>query len=218
MSSFPLSPRLIKGGLVLIDPLTSAVQRVIALQYNPERLTRSLQMQATGESGNRTEPLRIKAPPIETLRIEADIDATDQLERPDENRAAVESGILPQLAALEAIVYPGSTRMIVNAALAMVGTLEIIPIESPLVIFVWSRNRIVPVRITELSITEEAFDPRLNPIRAKVTLALRVLTVDDLGFLHRGGGLYLLYQMQKERLAASLRNAAASALGIGGIP
>jgi hypothetical protein len=218
MTSFPLAPSLVKGGLVLIDPATAAVLRVIALQYNPETLTRTLQIQAIGDSGDRSEALRLKGPPVETIKLDAEIDATDQLEQPDQNRTFVDSGIQPQLAALETIVYPPSARLQANNALARAGTLEIAPVESPLILFVWSRFRIVPVRITELSITEEAFDPRLNPIRAKVSLGLRVLSVNDLGFDHKGGSLYLMYQQQKERFATAARTAAASTLGIGGIP
>ena len=60
-------------------------------------------------------------------------------------------------------------------------------------LFVWSANRVVPVRVTEFSITEEAFDPQLNPLRAKVSLGLRVMTTDDLGFDHRGAGVFLSY-------------------------
>ena len=82
------------------------------------------------------------------------------------------------------------------------GTLEILPPEAPLLVFVWSRNRIVPVRVTEFSVTEEAFDPDLNPIRAKVSLGLRVLTTDDLGYAHRGGTLFLAYLRTREALAA----------------
>lgn len=59
----------------------------------------------------------------------------------------------------------------------------------------------IPVRITDLSITEESFDPNLNPIRAKMSLGMRVLSVNDLGFDHRGGNFYLRYQQDKERLA-----------------
>ena len=60
----------------------------------------------------------------------------------------------------------------------------------------------LPVRITELSITEDAFDTRLNPIRAKVSISARVLTVDDLGFTHRGGLLYLAHHRAQERYAS----------------
>jgi|SRR6185369_417806 len=218
MTSFPLAPRLLKGGLVLIDPGTAAVLRVIALQYNPDTLTRSFQIQAVGEARDRSEALRLKGPPVETFKIDAEIDATDQLEQPDQNQKTVEMGIQPQLAALEMIVYPTTGQLQANNTLAQQGTLEIAPMESPLTLFVWSRFRIVPVRVTELSITEEAFDPRLNPIRAKVSIGMRVLSVDDLGFNHKGGSLYLMYQQQKERFAAAAASALTSTLGIGGIP
>src|SRR5689334_12338569 len=92
MSTFPNSPRLLKGGMVLLDPASGQVQRVIPLQYNPETLSRSLQVQGVNvDSGDRSEALRLKGPPIETLRIEADIDAADQLEVADP--AAVQFGI-----------------------------------------------------------------------------------------------------------------------------
>ncbi|HKI06197.1 MAG TPA: hypothetical protein VKK31_29740 [Thermoanaerobaculia bacterium] len=221
MTTFPGSPRLVKGGLVLIDPVTANVRRIIVLQYNPDTLSRSFQIQSVGaDGGDRSEALRIKAPPVETIKLEAEIDATDQLELPDEgqNRTAVELGIHPQLAALETIIYPASEQLLANNRLAKAGTLEIAPMESPLTLFIWSKTRILPVRVTELSVTEEAFDPALNPIRAKVSLGLRVLTVFDLGFEHRGGNLYMSYQKEKERLAAKLAGGGFSALGIGGIP
>jgi hypothetical protein len=102
--------------------------------------------------------------------------------------------------------------------LAQSGTLEIIPLESLLPLFIWSKNRIVPVRLTDFSITEEAFDPNLNPIRAKVSIGLRVLSVSDLGFAHKGGSLYMAHQQQKEQLAARAVGSTFSTLGIGGIP
>src|SRR5262252_248431 len=156
MSSFPNSPRLIKGGIVLVDPISGVVLRVIALQYNPDTLSRTLAMQGTaGEGGDRLEALRLKGPPIETIKLDAEIDATDQLEFPDQNPTAAQLGIQPQLAALETIVYPTSSQIQQNISLAQSGTLEITPIESPLTLFVWSKNRILPVRVTDFSITEE---------------------------------------------------------------
>ena len=70
------------------------------------------------------------------------------------------------------------------------------------------------MRITDFSITEEAFDPALNPIRAKVSLGMRVLSVDDLGFDSKGGSLFMSYQQQKEQLAAGAARATLSTLGI----
>ncbi|MEA2830677.1 MAG: hypothetical protein QOF22_1425 [Bradyrhizobium sp.] len=218
MTTFPNSPRLIKGGIVLIDPQTSAVLRVIALQYNPDTLTRTLQVQAVGESGDRLEALRLKGPPNESIKLEAEIDATDQLEFPDQNRTATQLGIFPQLAALETIVYPTSAQLQSSNSLAQTGTLEIAAAEAPLTLFVWSKTRTLPVRITDFSITEEAFDAALNPIRAKISLGMRVLSVNDLGFEHKGGNLFMTYLRNKEQLAASLQGVPLSGLGITGIP
>jgi hypothetical protein len=216
--SNPNAPRLIRGGLVLIDPGSSAVQRIIALQYNPDTLTRTLQPQSIPDTGDRSEALRLKGPPIETIKLEAEIDATDQLEQPDQNPSTIEFGVFPQLAVLEMIVYPTSAQLQANHALAQNGTLEIIPMQAPLTLFIWSKSRIVPVRLTEFSITEEAFDTALNPIRAKISLGMRVLSVDDLGFDQKGGSLYMAYQQQKEKLATKFSGGTLSTLGLGGIP
>src|SRR6266849_2333807 len=112
MTTFPGSPRTLKGGIVLLDPNSGSVQRIIALQYNPDTLTRTLQIQGIGqEAGDRMESMRLKGPPVETFKLEADIDATDQLEFPDQNQTAVDVGLYPQLAALEIIVYPTSSQL-----------------------------------------------------------------------------------------------------------
>jgi hypothetical protein len=217
MIGFTRSPRVVKGGIVLIDPDTSVVQRVIALQYNPDSLSRTLQIKSASAGGDRSEALRLTGPPVESITLSAEIDATDQLEFPDQNPDATRLGIFPQLAALETIVYPTSAQLLANNALASSGTLEIVPMETPLTLFVWSANRVLPVRITELSITEEGFDPSLNPIRAKVSLGMRVLTIDDLPFSHKGSSLFMNYLQAKEQLAA--RSAGLlNTLGIGGIP
>ena len=218
MTTFPGSPRLVKGGIVVVDAESAAVRRVIPLQYNPDTMSRSFQIKGTGEGGDRTEALRLTGPPVETIKIDAEIDAADQLEFPERNRAAVELGVHPQLAALETLIYPSSAQLQSNAALASAGTIEIAPAEAPLTLFVWSKNRVMPVRITDVSVTEEAFDPALNPLRAKVSLGMRVLTVDDLGFEHRGGSIYLAYQQQKERLAALYQGGPLGGLGVTKIP
>lgn len=218
MSSFPGSPRILKGGIVLIDPDSSAVLRVITLQYNPDSITRSLQVQGMGASGDRSEVLRLKGPPVETIKLEAEIDATDQLEFPDQNTVTTQSGVFAQLAALETMIYPTSAQLNANDALAQIGTLEIIPMETPLALFVWSQTRILPVRVTELSITEEAFDTALNPIRAKVSLGMRVLSVDDVPTGHKAASLFMSYLQRKEQLAKAAPAMPLSALGLTGVP
>jgi hypothetical protein len=219
MTGSPDSPSILKGGLVLLDPVTSMVARVIVLQYNPDSLSRTLQAQGAAvdaSGGDRSEVLRLKGPPVETLKLEAEIDATDQLETNDQ--AVLRSGIFPQLAALETILYPPLATILSNHALASAGVLEIIPMEAPLTLFVWSASRILPVRITDFSVTEEAFDTKLNPIRAKISLGMRVLSVNDLGFEHRGSSIYLAYQRAKEIFASGPTGGTVGQLGIGALP
>ena len=220
MTGFPNSPRLVKGGLVLMDVDTSVVRNVIALQYNPDSLSRTLQVQATpgGQDGVRVDALRLRGPAVETIKLEAELDATDQLELPSQFPAATRLGLQPQLAQLEMLINPSVATLQADDAMANAGTLEIIPLEQPLTLFVWSRIRVVPVRLTDFSITEEAFDPALNPIRAKVNLGLRVLSVDDLGFAHPGGRMFMNYLSNKEQLAQQTASAAISVLGLGGLP
>ena len=219
MSTNPNSPRLVKGGLVLLDPDSGVVRRVIALQYNPDTLSRTVTPRSAADADGHADinnAFRLKGPPTETIKLEAELDATDQMEAGD--RQTADAGVAPALAALETIIYPTSGSIQQAGQLAGIGTLEISPAQGPLVLFVWSRHRVVPVRLTELSITEEAFDPNLNPTRAKVSLGLRVLTSDDLGLANKGGSLFLIHLQQKEALAARSLAATLPTLGIGAIP
>ncbi len=193
-----ISPFLLKGAIVSLDPDTGIPLGIIPLQYNPESITRSLQPQTIGDEPDRTEILRLKGPPIETIKCTAEIDATNMLAIGDP--ISMEFGIQPQLSALELLVYPSSVDLILNEAMSLLGTIEIVPMESALTLFVWSKTRVLPVRITELSITENFFDPQLNPIHATVQLGMRVLNVNDVGFLTPAGALYMIYQIEKEVL------------------
>jgi hypothetical protein len=194
-----VSPLLQKGAILSLDPTTGIPLGKIMLQYNPDTLTRSLKPQTVGDEPDRTEIMRLKGPPVETIKCDVEIDATDQLASGDSTTISL--GIQPQLSSLELLVYPSSGVLIANEILSLLGTVEILPMESALTVFVWNKNRITPVRITDLSITEEAFDPQLNPIRAKVSLGMRVLNVNDVGFLTPAGALYMIYQITKEGMA-----------------
>ena len=218
--SLTATPKLIKGGLVVLDAASGAVTRTIALQYNPDTLSRSYQVQGVGGEGGgeRAQPFRLKGPAIETIKLEAEIDATDALESPDQNPNTLKYGVAPQLAALEALVNPSVAELQTLKSLSSSGTLEIIPPEAPLVLFVWSASRVVPVRVTEFSVSEEAFDTALNPTRAKVSLGLRVMTTDDLGFEHRGGSIFLSYLRTREALANKSGSASLQQLGLSSVP
>lgn len=202
MTTFPGSPRLIKGALIGLDPL-NPVASVVLFQYNPDTLTRRLEARATGggEASDRSEAFRLTGPPKETITLNIEVDAADQLEQA--NALAVGSGVYPTLAALEMLLYPKSALMIANTVLAQLGNLEIIPPEAPLTLFVWGAARVLPVRVTGFSVTEEAYDTRLNPIRAKVDLTLNVLSYVDLKITNPGYTLFMAHQIAKEAMATS---------------
>jgi len=217
MTSFPGSPRLFKGAIIGLDPF-NPLASVVVFQYNPETLTRSLVAQTTGGDADRGEALRLKGPPKETVTVKIDIDATDQLEQAQV--LATTMGIYPVLASLEMLIYPKSLPTIASDTLAAVGVIEVVPPEAPLTLFVWGVKRVLPVRINSFSITEEAFDPNLNPIRASVNLGLEVLTYHDLGLLSAGGALFMAHQVAKEVMAtlggvAAIGGAVAGSIEVG---
>lgn len=211
MTTFPGSPKLPKGAIVAIDPATNQTVSTISFQYNPESFTRTLQVRAVeGDDAAREEALRLEGAPVETFKLDIEFDATDQLETAD--ATAVSLGIYPQLSALEVLIYPKSSTVVVNNERAAAGMLEIIPVQAPMTLLVWGKNRVLPVRLTDFSITEEAYDVNLNPIRAQVSLGLRVLNYDDLPWGTRGAKLFLGHHQQKERIALKAQRANPAAI------
>jgi hypothetical protein len=218
MTRYADIPKPIRSGIVLVDPERGTPQRIIVLQFNPDTLERSLSPQSAGGSGDsggggsgngdRNEALRLKGPAQETWKFTAEIDATDQFE------IAAPDGIHPQLAVLEMLVQPTSAQLREASRLSKRGTIEISPIEMPLTLFTWGSKRVMPVRLTELSINESAFDVNLNPIRASLSIGLKVLTVSDLPLGHPGAELYYAHLAQKERLAGAARTAGLGSLGL----
>ena len=199
MTTFPNSPRLTKGAIVGVD-IFNPLASLITFQYNPDTLTRTLQAQtAGGEGSDRSEAMRLKGAPIETIKIDAEIDASDELERA--GNTATSLGIYPQLSALEMLVYPKSALVIANTVLMLAGSIEIKPPLAPFTLFIWGLKRVLPVRLTEFSITEEAHDVNLNPIRAKISLGMRVLSYNDLSLTNPGYYLFLAHQVAKEVMA-----------------
>jgi len=198
MTTFPGSPRIAKGALISVD-LFNPVSSVTIFQYNPESLSRSITPNLT-QSGD-----RFQGPPEETISVTLEINAIDQLERAqNRNAEAARLGIYPQLSALEMMVYPKSAAVLANAVLSRLGTIEMVPPKVPLTVFVWGIKRVVPVRITSLSIEEQAYDVNLNPIRAQVSLGLTVLTYNDLSRWNLiGKGLFMAHQIAKEVMATS---------------
>lgn len=199
MSASPVSPRVSRGAIIGFD-LANPIASVIVFQYNPNTLTRTITASSpSGDDGARSEVLRLSGPPSEDIRMEVQVDATDQLANGD--GVATGNGIHPQLAALEMLLYPKTLDVVLNAALAASGFLEIVPKDAPATLLVWGIKRVVPIRLKGFTITEEAHDPRLNPIRAKVDLDLHVLTHQDFKVTDPGFHLFLAHQTLKEALA-----------------
>ncbi len=215
MTTFPGSPKLLKGAIVgvnVLDPTSS----IVVFQYNPDALTRTVHVNATGDAADRSEVLRLKGPPTESIRLEIEVDAADQLEQGDPTAASL--GVYPALSRLELLLYPSSSLVIANEVLARLGVIEVVAPEAPLSLLVWGHRRVLPVRLSGFTITEEAFDPNLNPIRAKVGLDLAVLSYEDLGVVSVGGALFLAHQIGKEAMAKAgagdLAAVGAATLGI----
>ncbi len=209
-SDFPRSPKLLKGALVVYESHTpGASAKVIAFQYNPEQVSRSL-THSRGQTGTsassspgqaQQDVLRVEGPPSETITLSVILNATDQLEEPEQNQNIVQNGLHTVLATLEMLLYPTSFQVLQNEQLAEGGEVQLNPADLPLTLLVWGKSRVVPVLINKFSITEEAFDTNLNPIQAKVELGLKVLNYIDLPADSAGRNIYISYQEQKENLA-----------------
>jgi hypothetical protein len=180
-----------------MNPLAS----IVAFQYNPDTMTRRLEARGASGDGDRGEAYRLTGPPKETITLTIEVDATDQLE--EGNPIATAGGIYPTLAALEMMVYPKSALVIANTVLTLAGTIEVSPMPAPMTLLIWGAFRVLPVRLTGFTITEEAFDPKLNPILAKIELSLTVLSYFDFGVTDPGYYIFLAHQIAKEVAATT---------------
>lgn len=194
MTASQIAPPVFRGALASVSPLKPGV---VVFQYNPASVSRTLAARLSGGDGP-TGAQRFAGPPEETWKLTVEIDATDQLEAGD--GTTEDLGILPALSALESMLYPPSPVMIANEVLARAGIVEVLPMEAPLTLLVWGTRRILPVAITEFSVTEDAFDLSLNPILAKVDLGLKILSYSELGMLSPGGALSLANHIATEAL------------------
>jgi|SRR5918996_321628 hypothetical protein len=180
-SEFPSAPSVLKGALVVFGAPVPVPTNLIVFQYNPDEMRRSFRQAApTGEDADRRRSggTRRVRPPVESFTITVELDAADQLET--SSPIAIATGVHPALAALELLLYPESTIVILNKALSLAGMSLIAQPKVPLVLLVWGLPRIVPVRVTSVTITEQAYDPLLNPIRARVELGMQALTEAEL--------------------------------------
>ncbi len=205
---FPGRPRLEKGALIVYDTNEVETQpsATIYFQYNPETMRRTLAARTPPSSGRdvggaREEVLRVQGPPVETINLTIELDATEQLGESNPNQTVVENGLHPALATLELLLYPPSARADEIAQQAERGAVQVAEADLPLTLLSWGRSRVVPVQLTSFSVTEEAFDEKLNPILARVELGMRVLTYVEFPNRSVARDAFIAYQQEKENLA-----------------
>jgi hypothetical protein len=196
---------LVKGAIVSLD-LPSPIPQVIIFQYNPNTVTRNLTPRGPrpgSENKNKSflETLRLSGTPMESISLEIELDAADQLEHPDQNISTTMFGVHPQLAALEMILYPKLTGILLNKALKEIGVSQITPFESPFTLFIWGPKRVLPVRLTSLRINEQTHDTNLNPIRATISVGLQVLSYSDFPSNHVGFYSFMAHHAIKEAMS-----------------
>lgn len=193
-------PSLSKGAFVVTPP-TGGTPVTVIFQYNPASVSRSLKARTVGgEADGHSEVVRFTGAPLETYAMDVEIDALDQM-TPSELSIAARNGILPQLCALETLIYPPLQQVTQSMAQLAQGVLEVAPFVAPLTLLVWGSNRTVPVQLTEFSVTEQAFDADLNPVRATVSLTARVLSYSEMAPGTPAYAQFLAYQGAKEAMA-----------------
>jgi hypothetical protein len=226
----------LRGALIdFTESFPLPIPNVIIFQYNPETMTHGWTPATTNPStpGAAANPLAITGDPQETFSFSLAMDATDMIADGDavETALATVSGVYTRLAALEMLLFPtappgGGLIGTVSAALGLSSgppapTTQVPAAQLPTTLFVWGPGRIVPVRVTALSITEKLYDAvLLNPTHAEAQITLRVLTAQELAFVD--GPLATVANMAatyskglREALAlANLANAAESIIGM----
>lgn len=187
----------LKGALVEFAPtfLAVPVPNVIVFQYNPETMTHTwTQPPPAGHAGTQTSnPLAVQGMPGEQFSFTIAMDSNEDIAdgTPVTATLAQASGLYSRLAALEMLLYPTSTNNplvgAVSAAIesalsgAGAGPTRTVPQSvMPVTLFIWGPGRIVPVRVTALTITEKLYDSELNPTHAEAQITLRVLTPAEL--------------------------------------
>lgn len=207
---------LIEYGTDLIGPIPN----VVIFQFNPESLTRSLQIPQRPTGATQRETTQAGERTFERISFKAHFSAANML---DEDKALAKMfGIGPQLSALEKMVLPSSKIAgLIGAALDAVGDAlgvgggddapaQPIPREKyPRILFIWGLTRVLPVTIDSMTITELEYDTVLNPLRAEVDLQLSVIAIDECSDDVLGKGALEFTTMAKEAQAiANLANTA----------
>ncbi len=235
---------LLKGALVAFTPTFLPVPSpsVTVFQFNPESLTHKWSQPgpstggaggagagACGRPGTTTgNPYSVPGMPEEEFSLSVMLDSNEDIADGGASGALAEaSGVYSRLAAMEMLLYPtgraamssllGQTTAALGFGGDASGDTQAVPDSTlPVTLFVWGLYRIVPVRVSGLTITETLYDDLLNPIHAEAKLDLRVMTPAELAaatetqVLARLGTVAYTYTLgvREAAAAANLANAA----------
>lgn len=185
----PQSPWLLSGALIVLkDTPIVPIPSMIPFQYNPATLSRSVDpYKPDGEPGEKyaTVARAQPGPPTETISLSLELDATDYLEDPGNHPVGSLVGVSSPIASMEKIMYPTGSVIAaligaISDLLGVGGGASAVPrSQVPVVLFFWGPSRIVPVRVTSLTIEEQGHTPLLYPVLATARLSMRVLTPPD---------------------------------------
>ncbi len=209
--------RFLKGALVEVpagqgsDPL-----KPIYFQFNPETIERTKsgtwtsaqsQRQKAEDATRKREFKRLKGkkvkagfvPSPEKINLTLHLDSTEKVLRaPSSRNVNVSEGILPELSALESLMKKARTEVSVGGTRnspTLIRTREI-----PLVLFIWGNHRVIPVTLLSMTITEQKFDHKLNPIRAEIKVSLQVLEEEDAKLNKRAFKAYGFTEDEKKKM------------------
>lgn len=167
--SSPLLPK-VRNGTIAAYAFPSLLPQVLIFQYNPEGVGRQLSSRGSEGGGGRGDAQRVNGPPAETISLSVKIDATDQLQLPNQNAIATENVLHPVIAAMEGLMAPAYAAVIANQAMALAGSAFILGEQAPLAFLIWGERRVEPVQLVAVNFREEAFDTssaRLFDIEAR---------------------------------------------------
>jgi hypothetical protein len=183
--AYLLRGALIEYGTGLIGPIPN----LVIFQFNPESLTRSLNIPQRPSGANSRENTQAGEKTYETISFKAHFSAADELGA--DKVLARTFGVGPRLCALEQMVHPTAILGgLLGAALDAIGDAiggggasdppsQPIPREKfPKILFIWGLTRVLPVTIHSMRITELQYDFLLNPVQAEVDIELTVNATD----------------------------------------
>ena len=184
-----MSTSYLRGAFIAYEPDGYPERkRVIPFRFNPESVGRQLAVEQ-GQSGQGTDaagasgagsskeqgaPDSSSGSLKQTLTVQVRFDFADRHEASSDLDERL--GVAPEIAVVEDLLYPAEAE----SEQPNQGGEPVQPrARRPIVLFVWGRKRVFPVRITQMTINETMYNADLNPVRAEIDISMEVLGERD---------------------------------------